>query len=67
MERRLRRILFVSLLRFPAMRRGDTDHDCGRHKDRDFAITLMPVAVAGVICQAINALIDLGRSAGWWQ
>lgn len=67
MERRLRRVSFVSLLRFPATVRGDTDRDCRRHKGRDFAIILMLVAVAGVVCQAINTLIDLGRSAGWWQ
>ena len=34
---------------------------------RDFAVTLMITAVVGMICQIADTVIELGRSAGWWQ
>ena len=36
-------------------------------KTREFATVLMLTAVVGVICQVVDTVIDLGRSAGWWQ
>ena len=65
MERRLMGLHVVRLLCLPS--RTNRNTNCHRHKARDFATILMLVAVAGVVCQAINTLIDLGRSAGWWQ
>lgn len=67
MEWRLRRLSFVSLLRFTPSHRDSAGGDRRRHKGRDFALMLMLAAVAGVVCQAIGTAIELGRSAGWWQ
>lgn len=38
-----------------------------RGPTRDFAITLMLTAVVGVGCQLLELVVDVGRSAGWWQ
>jgi hypothetical protein len=34
---------------------------------RRFSVILMLAALVGAICQAVTALIEIGRSAGWWQ
>lgn len=33
----------------------------------DYATTLMVAAVVGAAANAASALIELGRSAGWWH
>jgi hypothetical protein len=33
----------------------------------DFATILMVSAVAGAIAQVVGAVINVGRSAGWWH
>jgi hypothetical protein len=65
MERRLRRMSFVSLVRFPPLSGGCPGGR--RRKSRDFAMVLMVAAVVGVLCQLAEAIVDVGRSAGWWQ
>jgi membrane associated rhomboid family serine protease len=35
--------------------------------ERRFSAILMVTALVGAVCQAITALIEVGRSAGWWQ
>lgn len=62
MERRVQRASFVGLMRLRQSARA-----CARrNRSRDFAIVLMVAAVVGVLCQMFEAVIDLGRSAGWW-
>ena len=33
----------------------------------DYAFTLMVTAVVGAAANAASALIEVGRSAGWWH
>lgn len=33
----------------------------------DYAFTLMVTAVLGAAANAASALIEIGRSAGWWH
>jgi hypothetical protein len=33
----------------------------------DYAFTLMVTAVVGAAANAASALIEIGRSAGWWH
>lgn len=63
MEQRLQRVLFAGLMR---VRPPGCGHGSRRSKNRDFAMVLMVAAVAGVLCQIVEAVIDLGRSAQWW-
>ena len=43
----------------------------GNRSDRpdaeDYALTLMATAVVGAAANAASALIEIGRSAGWWH
>lgn len=39
----------------------------GARKASDYALVLMLAAVARAICKIADTIIDLGRSAGWWQ
>jgi hypothetical protein len=39
---------------------------CKVAKGRDFAMIMMLAAVVGALCQVADAVIELGRSAGWW-
>lgn len=44
--------------------------DFGRRKrpdPEDYAITLMLAAVVSAASSAATALIEMGRSAGWWH
>jgi hypothetical protein len=34
---------------------------------RDIAVISMIAAVAGAIAEAIGAVIEIGRAAGWWS
>jgi hypothetical protein len=38
----------------------------GVKKAREFATILMLTAVVGAICQVVDTIVGLGRSAGWW-
>jgi hypothetical protein len=38
-----------------------------RPDPEDYAITLMVAALVGAASNAATALIELGRSAGWWH
>jgi len=63
MERRLRRTFLADLLRFQPASRCDG----GRRRERDFALALVLIGVVGAVCQIVGAVIEVGRSAGWWQ
>jgi hypothetical protein len=34
---------------------------------QDFALTMMLAAVVGTISQVTQVVVEIGRSAGWWQ
>jgi hypothetical protein len=34
---------------------------------RLFSVILVVTALVGAVCQAVSVLIEVGRSAGWWQ
>ena len=36
------------------------------HPAHDFATVLMLAAVAGAVSQVLRAILDVGKSAGWW-
>jgi hypothetical protein len=36
-------------------------------KSRDYALILMLAAVAGAASQVVSAILNVGRSAGWWH
>ena len=38
-----------------------------RPNAEDYAFTLMVTAVLGAAANAASALIEIGRSAGWWH
>jgi hypothetical protein len=38
-----------------------------RDRQWDFAVILMLAAVVNALCQIANAILEIGRSAGWWQ
>lgn len=65
MVRGLWRASLASMLRFRLLKRKRSDD--ARRKGQEFATVLMLSAVVGVLCQTIEAVIDLGRSAGWWN
>lgn len=64
MLRGMRRISLANLLCFRSLKRGSGDS--ARRRGQEFATVLMVAAVAGVLCQIVEAVIDLGRSAEWW-
>lgn len=64
MEWRLRRTPLGNLLRFPPLKPGRCES--ARRREQDFAVVLMVATVAGLFCQIVEAIIDLGRSAEWW-
>jgi hypothetical protein len=49
-----------------AKRRWDIGHR-NRPDAEDYATTLMVAAVMGAAANAASALIEIGRSAGWWH
>ena len=49
-----------------AKRRWEIDQR-NRPDPEDYAITLMLAAVVGAASNAATALIEPGRSAGWWH
>jgi hypothetical protein len=38
-----------------------------RPDTQDYALALMVTAVVGAAANAASALIEIGRSAGWWH
>jgi hypothetical protein len=36
-------------------------------RSKDFAAILMLAAIAGAASQVVGAILDIGRSAGWWH
>jgi hypothetical protein len=38
-----------------------------RPRSREYALTLMLAAVAGAASQVVGAILNIGRSAGWWH
>ena len=53
-----------------AERRADrtfTERAAKRGRAHDFPVTLMLATVAGAVSQIAQVVVDIGRSAGWWQ
>ena len=69
-EPRMPRVLEVTMLRRKsdersAKRRWDIGQR-NRPDAKDYATTLMVAAVLGAAANAASAIIEIGRSAGWW-
>jgi len=64
-------VLEVTMLRRkPNERSAKRRWDIGqrnRPDAEDYATTLMVAAVVGAAANAASALIEIGRSAGWWH
>ena len=64
MEPRSRRTSLAGLLQLRAPKQERRDG--ARRKGQEFAMVLMVAAVAGVLCQIAEVIIDFGRTAEWW-
>lgn len=39
----------------------------GSLRPRDYALHMMLAAVIAALCKMVDTILEIGRSAGWWQ